>query len=377
MSGTATEVRQWMVSARARGEVRTTSVRAPGVELLLLGAPASYDPDEIEGWLRDLIAVSRETAAGDSGTRPIPALLHHLLTGLLFSHAEVWSRSSQPAPLSLAFVRTDRLAAFGWVGLPTPDIWLDDQPASVDWVRIRDQAGNEARSPQSARVIVTSRPAHSPVPPAPQPAAEVVAPRAAPVAPAPEIIAQPMPASPMPLEAQSAPGVIEKSKVVVRAAPVSAPSPPAIALSQADIEPPAPEPVTLIEAPANPPAAASAGDWTVVYEGEPGAEPPAPEIEPQPRANWWQRVIGWFTRRGRAAPPPDVEPGAGETEAPASLDSSALEPVAEGGPEQIEADVLPELVPPTPEPAELTSRTVEPILDEGPTPADYYEPMAT
>src|SRR5215831_10655823 len=257
MSGTATEVRQWMVSARARGEVLTTSVRAPGVELLLLGAPASYDPDEIEGWLRDLIAVSRETAAGDSGTRPIPALLHHLLTGLLFSHAEVWSRSSQPAPLSLAFVRTDRLAAFGWVGLPTPDIWLDDQPASVDWVRIRDQAGNEARSlavdvrhrvrmhmtltvesasqllpasvdaawvpepsaaemaaPESAHVVVTSRPAHLPVPPAPQPAAEVVAPRAAPVAPAPEIIAQPMPASPMPLEAQSAPGVIEKSKVV-------------------------------------------------------------------------------------------------------------------------------------------------------------------
>ena len=78
MNVATTELRQWMVSARGRGEVLTTSVRGPGIEVVLLGAPASFDADELEAWLRDLVAVSRETAAGDTGARPIPALLHHL-----------------------------------------------------------------------------------------------------------------------------------------------------------------------------------------------------------------------------------------------------------------------------------------------------------
>jgi len=384
MNVAATEVRQWMVSARSRGEVLTTSVRGPGVELVLLGAPASYDPDELEGWLRDLIAVSRETAAGDTGTRPIPALLHHLLTGLLFSHAEIWSRSNQPAPLSLAFVRTDRLVAFGWVGDPTPELWLDDQPTTVEWVRIRDQSGNEARSLavdlrhrvrlhmpvsfafgtqpllasvdaawvpdqapsaatplQQSKVVVRSQPAHA----TPRTQAAHAAPHTQPAHAAPRT--QPAPAAP--------------PRIAPPAPPPDSDSPgvgaPAGALTEFDA--PVEEAPHAEPPPASPPAAG----WTVVYEGEaPEAGAEAAEVAPRPSRNWWQRISGWLTRRGRKGP------------APSPIPASEPGTVSEWSEDQIASGALPEMIPPSPEPVELTSLTVEPLANEEPSAFVEYEP---
>ena len=312
MNVATTELRQWMVSARGRGEVLTTSVRGPGIEVVLLGAPASFDADELEAWLRDLVAVSRETAAGDTGARPIPALLHHLLTGLLFSHAELWSRSKQTAPLSMAFVRTPQQVAFGWVGETTPDLWLDDQHVTVEWVRIRDQAGNEARS-----LAIDSR--HRvrlhmglDIPFGTQPIAASVD-----AAWVPESDPDPT--------------------------PVAVVSPPQ-ALADQPTSPPG------AAAPGETPAEPSGSDWTVVYDGESAPEEAGAESrQHRPSGNWWHRITGWLTRRQRPRPAADVT-----RETP---DAGAI---SEWSEEQIAAGSLPDQVPPSPEPAELTARTVEP-----------------
>jgi hypothetical protein len=135
---------QWSVSARRRGEVLTAGTTGGGLELLVLSTPGSFTVPEFEGWLRDLLGVTRETASGDQGPRPIPALLHHALTGLLFSHAELWERAGAQPPCSLAFVVAGGRVAFGWVGDARVGVWVNDQPVENGWVKVRDDEGREA-----------------------------------------------------------------------------------------------------------------------------------------------------------------------------------------------------------------------------------------
>src|SRR5262245_15559372 len=137
---------QWEFSARTRGEVLIAEARDPGIYLALLGVPAGFTPDEVEGWLHDVAGVARETAAGDVALKPIPALLHHALTGMLFSHAEMWNRPGSPAPSSVVFVREGGEVGFGCVGDVEVAILIDDQPADVSWVTVRDDEGREARA---------------------------------------------------------------------------------------------------------------------------------------------------------------------------------------------------------------------------------------
>ena len=135
---------QWSVSARRHGEVLTAGTSGGGLELLVLSTPGSFTVPEFEGWLRDLLGVTRETASGDQGPRPIPALLHHAVTGLLFSHAELWERAGAQPPCSLAFVVAGGRVAFGWVGDARVGVWVNDQPVETGWVKVRDDEGREA-----------------------------------------------------------------------------------------------------------------------------------------------------------------------------------------------------------------------------------------
>lgn len=138
--------RQWNISARLHGEVLTAGARSASCELLLLGVPSGYTASEVEGWLNDLIGVARETSRDDTGPRPIPALLHHAIAGLLFSHSEVWNRAEGSRPCTLAFVHGDREVGFGWIGEAVAEVWLDGQRADIEWVRVRDDSGSEARA---------------------------------------------------------------------------------------------------------------------------------------------------------------------------------------------------------------------------------------
>ena len=135
---------RWVVSTRTDGEVLTAGVSHHCIELVLLGVPAGFTPAELEGWLGDLGGVAAETSSTDTRIRAIPALLHHSLTGLLFSHAELWERTGSPAPCSAAFVDTPEGAAFGWVGDAKATLRVDGREYQPQWVRVRDEAGREA-----------------------------------------------------------------------------------------------------------------------------------------------------------------------------------------------------------------------------------------
>ena len=135
---------RWAVSIRTHGEVLTAGTATPELELDLIGVPQGFTPVEIEGWLRDLAGVSLETSRNDTHSRAIPALLHHALTGLLFSQAELWSQLDGPGPCSAAFVDTPEGGAFGWVGEARVNVLVDGEPVEPVWVRVRDDLGREA-----------------------------------------------------------------------------------------------------------------------------------------------------------------------------------------------------------------------------------------
>lgn len=158
MSLSLTSAHEWRISTRARGEVLTAAARSEGCQFLVLGLPEGLTAQEVEGWLGDLLGVAAESTRNDQNPRPIPTLLHHALTGLLFSHREVWNSGPAGSTFSLAFVEAGEEVAFGWVGSGQPSVWIDDQPVEAQWVRVRDHAGREAyafSAPAGARVQVS------------------------------------------------------------------------------------------------------------------------------------------------------------------------------------------------------------------------------
>jgi hypothetical protein len=149
---------RWAVSARTNGEVLTAGISRPDLELVVLGIPAGFSQPEIEAWLHDLAGVAVETSHADARTRAIPPLMHHALTGLLFSHAELWDRLDAPKPCSCAFVDQPGGAAFGWFGEARVHVLVDGDPVEPRWVRVRDEAGREANATvfaPGADVVVT------------------------------------------------------------------------------------------------------------------------------------------------------------------------------------------------------------------------------
>ena len=136
----------WTITTRRTGEVFAAGVESDQSQILLLGIPAGFTGQEVEGWLQDLVGVARETSRQDTDERPIPVLLHHTITGLLFSHTELWDRAPGSQPCSVAFVETGDATGFGWVGEAEPRVKLNGQPVSIQWVRVRDHSGREARA---------------------------------------------------------------------------------------------------------------------------------------------------------------------------------------------------------------------------------------
>ena len=132
---------RWAVSGRTHGEVLTAGVSTSGLEIVLLGVPQGFTPAEVEGWLHDLSGVAIETSRTDTRERPIPAALHHALTGLLFSQAELWGRASAN-PCSAAFVDGPEGLAFGWVGEGSVTVLVEGIPTEPRWVLVRDENGN-------------------------------------------------------------------------------------------------------------------------------------------------------------------------------------------------------------------------------------------
>ncbi|MEY4069862.1 MAG: hypothetical protein RL721_476, partial [Candidatus Eisenbacteria bacterium] len=148
----------WAVSTRSNGSVPTAGVSLPGIQLGILGIPHGFTTPEIQNWLRDLAGVALETSRTDLRPRPIPPLLHHSLTGLLFSQTELWSKTGLAMPCSAVFVSGPEGLAFGWVGEARVSIVADGRVIEPRWVLVRDESGQEACSamlPAESAVTVT------------------------------------------------------------------------------------------------------------------------------------------------------------------------------------------------------------------------------
>ncbi|MBI1799693.1 MAG: PEGA domain-containing protein [Candidatus Eisenbacteria bacterium] len=145
MNVEAVPATRWSVSTRMDGEVLTVWTGGDDLQLGLFAEPGSFTVLEYEGWLNDLLGVAHETASDDSRPSPIHALLHQALTGLLFSHSELWERAGGPHG-SMALVAADGQVGFGWVGEAAVELRLDDRSTDVAWVSIRDSEAREARA---------------------------------------------------------------------------------------------------------------------------------------------------------------------------------------------------------------------------------------
>jgi hypothetical protein len=136
---------RWQVSTQGLGELLTTEASGPGLELLLFGQPSGYEPTELKSWLDGLVRSVNEAAHGDSPGEGVPSALRDAIGGLLFSHAELWSR--RPGSMcSVALVAGPERIAFGWVGGASVTVAPQDPAVGAEWVNVRDALGREARA---------------------------------------------------------------------------------------------------------------------------------------------------------------------------------------------------------------------------------------
>src|SRR5262245_38707422 len=136
---------RWQVSTQGLGELLTTEASASGLDLRVFGQPAGYEPAELTSWLQGLARTVDESAVGALPDDPVPPMLRDALGGLLFSHAELWSREAG-AICSLALMSGPDRIAFGWVGEASVAVYPQDPANPAEWVNIRDALGREARA---------------------------------------------------------------------------------------------------------------------------------------------------------------------------------------------------------------------------------------
>jgi hypothetical protein len=137
---------RWVLSTRTRGEVLTAGADLPALQLRLLAVPGDFSAAEVEAWLGDVAQVASEAILEESEPATIPGLLRHALTGMLFSHAELWDRGAAVRPCSVVFVRTDEEVGFGVVGTPEISLQVDGRTVEPQWIAVRDDRGGEARA---------------------------------------------------------------------------------------------------------------------------------------------------------------------------------------------------------------------------------------
>lgn len=365
MSRAADPTMDWAVLARPSGEVLTAQAESPGLHLGLLGVPPGFEAKEAEGWLYDVIGVAHESSPVPSGSPSIPALLHHALTGLLFSHGELWERPGVPHPCSFAFVHAVHEVGFGWVGEAMVTVWVDGQPRGPEWMKVRDETGREAFAwsiPSHHSVQVRIQWSASPVDQ--NAGAEVLAEWSA-------SAGEPNVAAPSSSPMVSAAGPTEPGWA--RAAeirPIFEPAPAGGADHSRDT-------VGSLEArgeDADATAQEAAVSEEMVLPAGPEAATPEqaalPEGVPEGAAaagggsrftRWLRRRFSWFTGGRKVAVGEPGEEHEAESEA-----TSGADPIATAG----EAPVtIPDLIPPTPEPVDVTRSAESPTRPAAPGPA--------
>ena len=324
----------WEISARPAGDVLAARARGHGVELMLLARAAGHDPVQIEGWLAELIGVAVETSRNDTADRSVSALLRHVLTGLLFSHAELWLHTPEDPPCSLAFVTSQDRVAFGWAGPAEVELWVDGRPYDGSTIRVRDPDGREAQAIEveisqrmrvrlawstragSAAASVRVEAGWAGRKETAGPAAEDPAESTAPVwrvpswlgqrVPEDDVAGRPAPAAapvqPRPEAAEVSPPAAEVARPSAEVPPpVAEPSPPPVTIAGPE-PPPQPEPIRPMS--------------TAERAAQRAAElaPPEPAVEPPPAGT--AHMAPPLPEPAQAAAPPPVGPPSAPVEIP-------------------------------------------------------------
>ncbi|TMQ70662.1 MAG: PEGA domain-containing protein [Candidatus Eisenbacteria bacterium] len=144
MSIVRDDTERWQVSARANGEVLTTTASVEGLQLLLLGGARDFTPVELASWLQSLAQAVHDAISATPPGDPVPPMLRESLGELLFSRAKLWNRGSAPCAVSMV-VGAGRIG-FGWVGEASVEVYRDGTRDDSEWVSIRDAQGREARA---------------------------------------------------------------------------------------------------------------------------------------------------------------------------------------------------------------------------------------
>jgi hypothetical protein len=136
---------QWLVSSAAVGEELAARVERDGVLAMVFGTPRKRDARKLEARLLHLIEEAQGDARSDAGPRPIPSVLHHVLDHLLLWLTKIDGSRSKDQMTALVLFESEHDVAFGHVGGGDPVITVDGEPVDVDWVRIEDKKGRDAR----------------------------------------------------------------------------------------------------------------------------------------------------------------------------------------------------------------------------------------
>lgn len=410
---------RWAVSGRTHGEVLTAGVSTSGLEIVLLGVPQGFTPAEVEGWLHDLSGVAIETSRTDTRERPIPAALHHALTGLLFSQAELWGRASAN-PCSAAFVDGVEGLAFGWVGEGSVTVLVEGIPIEPRWVLVRDENGNEAHATTFApgqHIVVTldywphgedgsQAPASIEAVCAPEAAAgesyapaldaEVEAEQAAALAAFAEVESEPVataaieaPPDPQPVVAELPAHLTQAAQPGLRA-PIEASEAAEAASHDAVLEAAAEQVVAesapVIEPVVEPSRPVERATEAIGPEPAEASQPEVEEIEPprgaHPVGRWLSRMLGF----GRTSAPSRRAPAAEDSEATplSTYDSILSDAVAEGQPvEQTHLDLSSDVVElpsvahlPLADPLAMPASSGAYAQDPGDASLEHFEPHA-
>ncbi|HVP14768.1 MAG TPA: PEGA domain-containing protein [Terriglobales bacterium] len=141
---------EWIVSTHSDGEVLAAWVEGAGLRVGFLGDRRRFHEPEVRGLLTDLVHVALETSgapaalAGPATSIPIPLLLHHALSGLLFYENELWH--GEPAPCCVAITEAEEGIALGCTGSGSVSISLAGRSFDPTWIVVRDDAGRTARA---------------------------------------------------------------------------------------------------------------------------------------------------------------------------------------------------------------------------------------
>src|SRR5262249_22584459 len=144
MSTSSPSTDRWVVSTRVHGEVLTAEALVGGLEVRLLGLPEGFSQAEVEGWIGTPAAAALEGAQAAIPEDPLPPPLRQALSGLLFSHAELW-QSSRPL-CSIVLMRDVGRVSFGWIGDAAVNVYVGGERIQPEWTLVRDHLGGEARA---------------------------------------------------------------------------------------------------------------------------------------------------------------------------------------------------------------------------------------